>query len=206
MLLHSQQTMFTGLKISIMSHVLSLEKTFFMRPILFLQQIYCMRDFLSSNPLISLMIFPQTRLNDHFIALLSALHFANNEADHPGDDQLWKFRLVFDVLDQQLSTIFIPNKMILLGFQGVPSGTPVCAEQENMQGLHGILALFEQQTRGQLHQCLPHLHGTGNWGVPCENEGGGIPYVESAPWTRGVKYTLTTSIHPQVSSTSGKKN
>lgn len=77
--------------------------------------------------------FPQTM----------SLHLADNKADHPANDQLWKPRPVLDVVDETFSTVFVPNKTIsvdesLWSLKGAPSGTPVHSKQESKQGLEGV--------------------------------------------------------------------
>ncbi|XP_063585093.1 piggyBac transposable element-derived protein 4-like [Penaeus indicus] len=77
-----------------------------------LQSMPYMQDFWSHDPLISSLIFSQTMSRDRFDAITLALHFVDNEADHPAVDRLWKLRPVIDVLDKQFSSIFVPNKLI----------------------------------------------------------------------------------------------
>lgn len=59
---------------------------------------------------------------DRFDALTTALHFADNEAEHDTEDQLWKLRPVLDVLDSMCRSVFVPNQeRDCVGLQGQAS-------------------------------------------------------------------------------------
>lgn len=69
----------------------------------------------------------------HAISMI-ALHFTDKKVDHAVNNQLRKWRLVIDILDQQLWIIFLSQQDDFcgwepLGFQWVPLGTLVCTEQ-----------------------------------------------------------------------------
>ncbi|XP_063609506.1 piggyBac transposable element-derived protein 4-like [Penaeus indicus] len=49
---------------------------------------------------------------DRFDILTSALHFADNEGEHPAEDRLWKLGPVIDVLDSTYRSVLIPNKNV----------------------------------------------------------------------------------------------
>lgn len=62
----------------------------------------------------SFLIFLLTMSHNRFDAFTLALHFADNTANFPADDQLWKLRPVINVLDKTFSSLITPNKTILL--------------------------------------------------------------------------------------------
>ncbi|XP_037774856.1 piggyBac transposable element-derived protein 4-like [Penaeus monodon] len=54
--------------------------------------------------------FPRGVVPDRYDALTSALHFADNEEEHPAEDRLWKLRPVLDVLESTYRSV--PNKSV----------------------------------------------------------------------------------------------
>ncbi|XP_037782728.1 piggyBac transposable element-derived protein 4-like [Penaeus monodon] len=52
------------------------------------------REWWSTDPLMSSSVFAKTMTRDRYDALTSALHFADNEGEHPAEDRLWKLRPV----------------------------------------------------------------------------------------------------------------
>ncbi|XP_037804848.1 piggyBac transposable element-derived protein 2-like [Penaeus monodon] len=70
------------------------------------------REWWSTDPLMSSSVFAKTMTRDRYDALTSALHFADNEGEHPAEDRLWKLRPVLDVLESTYRSAFVPNKNV----------------------------------------------------------------------------------------------
>lgn len=70
------------------------------------------RDFWSTDPLMSSSIFPKTMARNRFDALTSAMHYANNEEERQEGDRLFKLHSILDVLDETFKTVFVPNKNV----------------------------------------------------------------------------------------------
>ncbi|XP_037804849.1 piggyBac transposable element-derived protein 4-like [Penaeus monodon] len=70
------------------------------------------REWWSTDPLMSSSVFVKTMTRDRYEALTSALHFADNEGEHPAEDRLWKLCPVLDVLESMYRSVFVPNKNV----------------------------------------------------------------------------------------------
>lgn len=97
------------------SPALALANMIFSTPILFLLKIRCTASSNETRPLVwrpfdVVSDFPVD--NDRFYAFASALHFADNQANRPADDQHQKFRPIVDVLNQQFRSFFVPNRVV----------------------------------------------------------------------------------------------
>ncbi|XP_037800382.1 piggyBac transposable element-derived protein 4-like [Penaeus monodon] len=65
------------------------------------------REWWSTDPLMSSSVFAKT-----MTMTMTALHFVDNEGEHPAEDRLWKLRPVLDVLESTYRSVFVPNKNV----------------------------------------------------------------------------------------------
>ncbi|XP_063595966.1 uncharacterized protein LOC134772780 [Penaeus indicus] len=69
------------------------------------------------DPIFYQPMFPKTMSLDRFIQLTQNLHVVDNSATHPGDDCLWKFRPLLNMLNQQFSSVYTPPQKITVDSQ-----------------------------------------------------------------------------------------
>lgn len=65
----------------------------------------------SKSPLVSTPIFSSSMPRDRFCAILTFLHFSNNE-DPDEEDKLRKLRPLLDIMEESFMTVYTPNKQI----------------------------------------------------------------------------------------------
>ncbi|XP_037800383.1 piggyBac transposable element-derived protein 4-like [Penaeus monodon] len=120
------------------------------------------REWWSTDPLMSSSVFAKT-----MTMTMTALHFVDNEGEHPAEDRLWKLRPVLDVLESTYRSVFVPNKNvtvdeILWAFKGVttPSSTTrararrglkvykLCSSDGPEAGYTAAFKIYMEQDRG----------------------------------------------------------